>query len=62
LRRLSPRPHQRIRTAVTCIERFEQGRFLLAVSPEILAELRDVLSRSKLRQDFPLLTDKKQSN
>jgi putative PIN family toxin of toxin-antitoxin system len=45
--------------AVTCIERFEQGRFLLAVSPEILAELRDVLSRSKLRQDFPLLTDKK---
>ncbi len=45
--------------AVTCIERFEQGRFLLAVSPEILAELRDVLSRSKLRKDFPLLTDEK---
>lgn len=45
--------------AVTCLERFEQGRFLLALSPEILAELREVLGRSKLRQDFPLLTDEK---
>jgi putative PIN family toxin of toxin-antitoxin system len=45
--------------AVTCIQRFEQGRFLLAISPEILAELRDVVSRSRLREDFPLLTEEK---
>jgi len=41
--------------AATCLEHFEEGRFLLAVSPEILAELRDVLSRSSLRQSFPSL-------
>lgn len=45
--------------AVSCLERFEQGGLSLAISPEILAELQDVLSRSRLRQDFPLLTDEK---
>jgi putative PIN family toxin of toxin-antitoxin system len=45
--------------AVTCLERFEQGRFSLIISPETLAELRQVLSRSHLRQDFPLLTEDK---
>lgn len=45
--------------AVTCLERFEQGRFVLAVSPETLEELREVLSRSSLRRNFPLLTDEK---
>jgi putative PIN family toxin of toxin-antitoxin system len=45
--------------ASTCLERFDQGRFLLAFSPEIVAELRDVLSRSNLRQSFPLLTTDK---
>ena len=45
--------------AVTCIQRFEQGGFLLAISPEILAELREVVSRSRLREDFPLLTEEK---
>jgi putative PIN family toxin of toxin-antitoxin system len=45
--------------AVTCLNRFEQGRFRLAVSPEILAELHDVLSRSGLRQTFALLTKEK---
>lgn len=45
--------------AVTCLERFEQGRFQLAFSPEILAELKDVLYRSSLRQTFPLLTKEK---
>jgi len=45
--------------AVTCIERFEQGRFSLVVSPEVLSELHDVLSRPKLRESFPLLTDAK---
>ena len=45
--------------AVTCLERFEQGRLSLVISPDILAELHDVLSRSQLRRDFPLLTDEK---
>ncbi len=45
--------------AVTCLERFEEGHFLLAISPEILAELHDVLSRSSLRQKFALLTEEK---
>ena len=44
--------------AVTC-KRFEEGRFRIAVSPETLAELRDVLSRSSLRQRFPLITKEK---
>lgn len=43
--------------AVTCLERFEEGRFSLAISPEVLSELRHVLYRSRLRQDFPLLTE-----
>jgi putative PIN family toxin of toxin-antitoxin system len=45
--------------AVTCIERFEQGRISLAISPKVLSELHDVLSRSSLRQSFPLLSDEK---
>jgi len=45
--------------AVTCLERFEEGCFLLAVSPDILSELHDVLFRSSLRQSFPLLTEQK---
>lgn len=45
--------------AVTCIERFEQGRIALAISPDVLTELNDVLSRSSLRQSFPLLTEDK---
>lgn len=43
--------------AVTCLEGFEEGRFSLAISPDVLSELRDVLYRSRLRQDFPLLTE-----
>ena len=45
--------------AVTCLEHFEQGRLSLVISSEILVELHDVLSRSRLRQAFPLLTDEK---
>jgi uncharacterized protein len=45
--------------AVTCLERFEQGRFQLAFSPEIVTELHDVLYRSSLRQNFLLLTKEK---
>ncbi|HKB67204.1 MAG TPA: putative toxin-antitoxin system toxin component, PIN family [Pyrinomonadaceae bacterium] len=42
--------------AVTCLEHFEEGRFRLAISPEILVELHDVLYRSSLQQAFSLLT------
>jgi len=35
--------------------------FSLAVSRETLSELRDVLSRSELRQEFSLITDEKVS-
>lgn len=45
--------------AASCIDRFEEGLFSLAISPEILAELHDVLSRSNLRQTFPLLTEER---
>lgn len=45
--------------AVACLERFEEGRFLLAISPEILVELHDVLYRSSLQQAFSLLTKDK---
>jgi len=45
--------------AVICVERFEQGRVSLVISPEILAEVREVLTRSQLRRGFPLLTDEK---
>lgn len=45
--------------AVTCIERFRKGDFSLAISKDTLAEVREVLSRSKLREDFPLLTEEK---
>jgi putative PIN family toxin of toxin-antitoxin system len=45
--------------AVNCLRLFEQGRLSLVITPEILAEMRDVLSRSRLRQDFHLLTDEK---
>lgn len=35
----------------------ERGRVTLCLSAEVLAEIRDVLSRPKLRQKFPALTD-----
>lgn len=45
--------------AVECVNRFRDGHLTLVVSKETLAELRDVLSRSSLRDDFPLLTDER---
>lgn len=45
--------------AVRCIELFEQGRVSLAVSREVLAEIGDVLSRSRLRERYPDLTDQR---
>ncbi|HEY6331168.1 MAG TPA: putative toxin-antitoxin system toxin component, PIN family [Blastocatellia bacterium] len=43
--------------AVECIKLFEQGRFALALSKDILTEAREVLARSSLRQRYPSLTD-----
>jgi len=44
------------------LELFErESLFSLAVSRETLSELRDVLSRSELRQEFSLITDEKVS-
>jgi putative PIN family toxin of toxin-antitoxin system len=43
--------------AVSCLERFEEGRFSLAISPTIVTELHDVLTRPSLRRSFPLLTE-----
>lgn len=45
--------------AVECLNRFRVGRFDIAFSRETLAELSEVLSRSSLRADFPLLTDER---
>ena len=43
--------------AVRCLELFQQGTFSVAVSGEILSEIKEVLSRSTLRDRYPLLTD-----
>jgi len=43
--------------AARCLELFEQGKFSIAVSREILSEIREVLSRSGLRKRYPVLTD-----
>jgi putative PIN family toxin of toxin-antitoxin system len=43
--------------AAACLTLVESGRVTLFASPAILAEVRDVLSRDKLRKRFPHLTD-----
>ena len=43
--------------AVTCLQYFEADRFSLAMSPDTLHELQDVLRRPNLRRRFPLLTE-----
>jgi putative PIN family toxin of toxin-antitoxin system len=45
--------------ATRCIELFERSRFSIAVSRDILSEIREVLSRSSLRQSYPRLTDER---
>jgi putative PIN family toxin of toxin-antitoxin system len=45
--------------AARSLELFEQGKFSIAVSREILSEIREVLSRSGLRQSYPRLTDER---
>ncbi len=44
--------------AVECLELVENDRIKLFVSEDILAEIRDVLTRPKLQAKFSLLTDK----
>ena len=43
--------------ACACYELVRSGRLVLYVSPEILAEVGDVLSRPKVRRKLPTLTD-----
>ena len=45
------------RPAWACYELVRGGRLHLHVSPEILAEIGDVLSRPKVRRKLPALTD-----
>lgn len=48
--------------AVACLELVEQDRVLLVMSEAILAEIKDVLSRPRLRERNPSLTDEKVEN
>ncbi|MGI8670913.1 MAG: putative toxin-antitoxin system toxin component, PIN family [Aridibacter sp.] len=48
--------------AVRCLELFETGQIRLVISEEVLSEITDVLSRPKLRQGNPNLTDEKVEN
>ena len=45
--------------ATRCVRLFEQSKFSIAVSREILSEIREVLSRSSLHQSYPRLTDER---
>jgi putative toxin-antitoxin system toxin component, PIN family len=48
--------------SVRCLELFDEGKIAVAVSRETLSEARDVLSRSGLRDRYPLLTDERTSD
>jgi putative PIN family toxin of toxin-antitoxin system len=43
--------------AASCIKAIEDGRVDLFLSPAILSEIRDVLTRPKLQLKFPILTE-----
>jgi putative PIN family toxin of toxin-antitoxin system len=45
--------------AVRCLEYFEQGKIILAISRATFDEITEVLSRSHLRQKYPSLTDER---
>ncbi len=45
--------------AVLCLELIEQNEIRLVMSQEVLAEIKDVLSRPRLRELYPNLTDEK---
>lgn len=42
--------------AFACLEAFENGAFTLHISPKILEEIRDVLTRPELQNKFAMLT------
>ena len=48
--------------AVRCLELIEENRIRLVVSEEILLEIKDVISRPRLRERNPNLTDEKVEN
>ena len=48
--------------AVSCLELVEQNRVRLVMSEAVLAEIKDVLSRLRLRERNPNLTDEKVEN
>ncbi len=48
--------------AVACLELVEQEKIKLITSEDTLAEIKDVLSRSRLRERNPDLTDEKVKN
>jgi putative PIN family toxin of toxin-antitoxin system len=43
--------------AFKCFQLVEAGRITLFLSPSVLAEVRDVLSRPVIRAQFPILTE-----
>jgi putative PIN family toxin of toxin-antitoxin system len=43
--------------ACACYELVRSGRLVLSVSPEVMDEVGDVLSRPKIRRKLPALTD-----
>jgi putative PIN family toxin of toxin-antitoxin system len=45
--------------AFACLSFVESGQVTLYVSPAILAEARDVLTRPEIRKQFPSLTDER---
>lgn len=45
--------------AFRALQRFEAGEFRLFVSRDLLEEVRDVLSRPKIRRKMPLLTEER---
>ena len=45
--------------AVKCLDYFEQGKIIIALSRTTLEEIEDVLSRSHLRAKYPVLTDER---
>ncbi len=45
--------------AVRCLDLLEERAYLLVISRETLAEIREVLARSSLRDRYPQLTDER---
>lgn len=48
--------------AVRCLELIEENRISLVVSEDVLAEIKDVLTRPRLRERNPNLNDEKVEN